>query len=140
MVGMCFFIQRLTQIYPAETLVQWIATRHQPDVMAGKVMVLFIDNQAAMVALTSGSSRAADAAWLSHVTHLLWFQLGIRVWVEWVDSESNPADGLSREGLGDPWTQAQAVRLRWDLEEVSPPPVASIQEEARTLLKSLSGR
>lgn len=35
------------------------------------------------------------------------------MWFEWVDSQSNPSDGLSRLGLGDPWTTTQD----WDLAE-----------------------
>ena len=37
------------------------------------------------------------------------------VWFEWIDSHSNPADGLSRLGLKDPWTLKQG----WTLQEVS---------------------
>ena len=35
----------------------------------------------------------------------------IRIWYEWIDSNSNPADGLSRDGLLDEWT----VRQGWEL-------------------------
>ncbi len=37
----------------------------------------------------------------------------VRVWFEWVDSDSNPADGLSRDGILDSWSIAQG----WDLAE-----------------------
>ena len=37
----------------------------------------------------------------------------IRIWYEWIDSKSNPADGLSRDGLLDKWTKRQG----WNLEE-----------------------
>ena len=50
--------------------------------------------------------------------HLLWLHLGCRVWIEWIDSASNPADGLSRQGLADPWTQEQ----QWDLSTPGLPP------------------
>ena len=32
---------------------------------------------------------------------MLWQDLRARVWLEWIDSKSNPADGLSRLGLSD---------------------------------------
>ena len=35
------------------------------------------------------------------------------VWYEWVDSDSNPADGLSRDGVHDEWT----LRQGWELTE-----------------------
>ena len=36
------------------------------------------------------------------------------MWVAYVESASNPADGLSRAGLEDAWTKAQG----WTLKEV----------------------
>ena len=36
------------------------------------------------------------------------------VWFEWIDSESNPSDGLSRAGVNDPWTKSQD----WSTEEL----------------------
>jgi len=39
------------------------------------------------------------------------------VWIVYVESASNPADGLSRAGLEDPWTRAQG----WQLKEVPCP-------------------
>ena len=38
----------------------------------------------------------------------------IRVWYEWVDSESNISDGLSRDGLDDKFAIAQG----WSLQEL----------------------
>ena len=53
-----------------------------------------------------------------HTAHMLWQDLGAHVWLEWIDSKSNPADGLSRLGLSDPWTRQQP----WRLEESPVPP------------------
>ena len=52
------------------------------------------------------------------MAHLLWATLGCRVWIEWIDSDSNPSDGLSRKGMTDPWTQKQ----KWILSSVELPP------------------
>ena len=41
-------------------------------------------------------------------------RLVCRAWFEWIDSDSNISDGLSREGVTDPWTKAQG----WDLKEI----------------------
>ena len=49
--------------------------------------------------------------------HAVFAKLNIRVWVEYVESASNPADGLSRAGLEDAWTRAQG----WTLKEVPCP-------------------
>ena len=48
--------------------------------------------------------------------HMLSIHLNVRIWFEWIDSDSNPADGLSREGPDDAWTLQQA----WQVEEASP--------------------
>ena len=50
-------------------------------------------------------------------------RLEIRAWFEWVDSESNPSDGLSRLGLECQWTQPQC----WSLSEVVSPQAAHRQ-------------
>jgi hypothetical protein len=49
---------------------------------------------------------------LAHLAHLKWAELGCRVWIEWINSDSNPSDGLSRAGLLDPWTLRQGWSLR----------------------------
>ena len=54
----------------------------------------------------------ADAAWLVELFHALALRLGSRAWIEWIDSESNPSDGLSRLGIHDPWTRQQGYSLR----------------------------
>ena len=42
-----------------------------------------------------------------------WLEIQTQTWYEWIDSDSNPSDGLSRAGLQDAWTLAQG----WHLEE-----------------------
>ena len=49
--------------------------------------------------------------------HAIFARLGVRVWIEYVESASNPSDGLSRAGLEDAWTVAQG----WTLKEVPCP-------------------
>ena len=50
--------------------------------------------------------------------HWLLHALGAQAWFEWIDSESNPADSLSRDGLLDKWTLQQP----WTLEVGQDPP------------------
>ena len=83
----------------------------QREVLQRDVLI-FVDNEAAVSALIRGASRVADAAQLSELFHALLLKLAARAWVEWVDSDSNPADGLSRRGLQDPWTMQQDFILR----------------------------
>ena len=51
---------------------------------------------------------------------LLLIRYNIAVWFEWVDSDSNLADGLSRDGAADPWTLDQD----WELHEFQGLPFA----------------
>ena len=49
------------------------------------------------------------------LVHITLADLNCRVWFDHVPSNENPADGLSRDGLADPWTRLQG----WDLREVT---------------------
>ena len=49
---------------------------------------------------------------ISQATHVKLHSLGCRLWVEWIDSESNVSDGLSRLGVLDPWTRDRHWQLR----------------------------
>ena len=69
------------------------------------------------MALIKGSSAKADMTAIAVALHAVFARLGVRVWVEYVESASNPADGLSRAGLEDPWTRA----LGWTLKKVPCP-------------------
>ena len=88
------------------------------DFIKGKDVVWFIDNEAVAAAAIRGSSGEEDVSTMVQATHLMWMHLGCRVWIEWVDSLSNLADGLSRLGLSDPWTLQQG----WQLAESPVPP------------------
>ena len=49
------------------------------------------------------------------------------IWFEWIDSDSNPADGLSRDGVEDEWTKKQG----WDLVDLGSPDWSYIFHSAR---------
>ena len=50
-------------------------------------------------------------------SHVQAAQLKSSIWYEWIDSESNPADGLSRDGVEDTWTKKQG----WALTDLGSP-------------------
>ena len=60
-------------------------------------IIFFIDNQSMCRALTKGTSKSRDIQHLATAWHFFTLQLRCRIWIEWVPSESNPADKLSRE-------------------------------------------
>ena len=101
---------RVQQIYPAEALVPYVATLDNLEIFTGRDVIWFIDNEAAAATLIRGASREEDVNQIAELTHLLWAAHGIRVWIEWVDSDSNCSDGLSRDGLDDPWCRERGVK------------------------------
>ena len=78
-------------------------------------VIVFCDNASAVASLIRGTSKSDDALGISELFHVLCLQLGSRVWIEWIDSRSNPSDGLSRDGVQDSWTRAQ----NWLTTEIS---------------------
>ena len=102
---------RHQQIFPAESVVLAIATWALHPHLRDKDVVWFIDNEAAASCAIRGCSSIPEVETAVQAAHILWLALGCRVWIEWIDSKSNPSDGLSRLGLRDPWTLQQNWRL-----------------------------
>ena len=61
----------------------------------------YCDNSSAVGAIVKGASGAEDICRVAVLSHLSWAALHIRTWVEWIDTKSNPADSLSREGASE---------------------------------------
>ena len=101
-----------------EILAAVAATWHCRTMLQGRDVLLFVDNEAAAVALVKGSAGCPDAAAAVAVAHAMWAGMGARVWIEWVDSESNPADGPSRDGVGCMYCAAHG----WSVEAPQQPP------------------
>ena len=91
----------------------------------------FIDNEAAASAMIKGDSRLPVVGTMAMCVQLLSIRYKVAIWFEWVDSNSNLADGLSRDGAEDPWTLDQ----HWDLHEFQGLPFRSLTGfAARTIL------
>ena len=89
---------RQTQIIPLELLASaGVLNTFAADV-AGRDVILFIDNQSVCCALTKGCSKSRDIQTLSTAWHALCMVLKGGVWIEWVPSDSKPADELLRHG------------------------------------------
>ena len=112
------WIPRRQQIFPAEAFAAYAALWHHREALAGQDLLLFVDNEAAASALIRGASSQDDVGAIVQAFHWLAAKIGCRVWIEWVDSESNPSDGLSHLGVEDPWTVSQD----WELQEAVQPP------------------
>ena len=103
---------RQQQIFPAEVAAVPLALALFRQECAGRDVIAFVDNEAAVSSLIRGSTKVGDTNALVELSHALSLLLHTRVWIEWIDSESNPSDGLSRLGVEDPWTRSQNVHLQ----------------------------
>ena len=90
-----------------------------PERFVGRDVLCFVDNEAACSALVRGSSSSHDVEMLVQAFHVSLASLSAHAWIEWIDSKSNPSDGLSRTGLQDEWTRA---RTEWLPSEAKEPP------------------
>lgn len=103
---------RKQQIYPGESLAALVVPMLHPSLFASQDVIWFVDNEAAVSSLIKASSNQQDVHAICQFAHLTLFKLKARIWYEWIDSGSNPSDGLSRLGLADPWTRAQFWHIK----------------------------
>ncbi len=73
-----------------------LALLRWPEYFRGRHIVWFVDNTSAMHSFVKGASRDAHLERIVNVAWMAAFKLGASIWFEWVDSESNWADDLSR--------------------------------------------
>ncbi len=98
---------RSQQIFPAETVAGFIAPLIGQERLAHQDLLWFVVNEAACASLIRGTSGQEDVCQITYAAHLLTHHMSARAWFEWIDSKSNPADGLSRDGVYDTWTMSQ---------------------------------
>ena len=103
--------ERTQQIFPGESLAGLVVPLLHPNLFYQSECLWFIDNEAAVAALIRGSTREADVHLLAQAAQYVFHLSSARVWFEWIDTNSNPSDGLSRLGLSDAWSQAQGWHL-----------------------------
>jgi len=105
------FEERRSQIMAAEILGPMLAMAFANNMLAGCTVNFFIDNLSGLCALVKGGSRRVDLAGLAYG---VWHGLGafdMRAWFDYVESESNLADGGSRVGPVDVLARRMGVRL-----------------------------
>ena len=65
--------------------------------------IWFVDNIAALMALVRGRSDSQSLDLLAKQIHAALFAIGADIYFEWIASEANWSDGISRTGLADQW-------------------------------------
>ena len=123
---------RRQQIYPGETLAVLAVPMLYADLFQNRDVLWFLDNQASLATALTGASTQDDVHELSHLAAVCRVRTSTRMWFDWIDSESNPSDGLSRLGLSCTWTAAQD----WTLQEFQFPRSAYRDRVRSALLKS----
>ena len=106
------FLPKKQQISQCELFTAYTAIANEEEKFRDADVLWYIDNVSAAMALIKGASAKADLSAMAVAIHAIFARLNCRVWVEYVESASNPADGLSRDGLGDAWTRAQGWQLK----------------------------
>ena len=84
---------RQQHIFPGETLAALIIPILYPDLVKNMDALWFIDNQAAVSAAITGSSKEGDIHEIAHYAAVLRINIAFKLFFEWVDSDSNPSDG-----------------------------------------------
>jgi len=78
--------------------------------LRGKQVLWFVDNTVALHSFVKGISKNAAISRTVEAVHILSFRLECSVWYEYVASADNWADGISREGNSDPFTQSLSLQ------------------------------
>ena len=91
--------QRKQQIFPGESLCMLVVPLLHGAHLQDRDAIWFVDNMGALSASIKGGSREVDVHLIALAAASLRTPLAFRPWFEWVDSDSNPSDGLSRLGV-----------------------------------------
>lgn len=94
-----FWITRKTQIVPVEMVAPIIALQTFKERLVGSDLILLIDSEAVEAALIKGYSSKEDLCVLISIFWDLVFELRIRVFIDRVATDANPADWPSRDDL-----------------------------------------
>ena len=104
---------RETQIIVAEALALVCVGMSAGHILAGRDAVWFIDNEAVASAAIRGCSSMWEVSAILDAVVVAFAAQNSRTWYEWIDSKSNPSDGLSHIGITCPVAHAICkTRLR----------------------------
>ena len=93
------WIERTTQIVPIEMLAPIVALATFEDRLHGADLILLIDPEAVEGALVKGYSSREDLSFLVSVFWNLALKLRVRVFIDRISTDANPADWPSRDKL-----------------------------------------
>ncbi len=104
------WIPRKNQIAMIELLaVVMVIVHHGPE-LAGKRVMGLIDSEPVLDALIKGQSKHEDVIYLLRIFWDLIAEYQIAIYLDRVSTDSNPSDGMSRDG------EDEAEELGWEIE------------------------
>ncbi len=104
-------IERRTQVTIAEALVPVMLLLFEKATICHSTMLTFTDNMAVQCSMSLGHCKAPDIDCLCQAVQIQLFKLGIRVWWEYVPTQSNCSDGGSRVGTVCKMAEQLGVKL-----------------------------
>ena len=93
------WLSRATQIIPIEMLAPILALSTFADRLAAADVILLIDSEVVEAALIKGYSRKADVCSLVSLFWELALKLKVRIFIDRVSTDANPADWPSRDQM-----------------------------------------
>ena len=101
--------KRKSQILSGELLAVLSALTNCEKELEGHRLLIFVDNHAALSSLVGGGAKHQDLASIVCLIHVKALEMGSTIWFEFVESDSNPADGPSRNPYT-PWSSSELAR------------------------------
>ena len=105
-------------IYCVEAIGPQAIAETFPNIIKNSLWIHWIDNSAAQYALVRGSSSVQAGDVIVGETWRKVQALGAYLYIDRVESEANPVDGLSRGRPAGPWVQVLRAKLPANLEEL----------------------
>ena len=99
-----------TYIAQLEMLMILVAMIELAPVMRGRRGIWYIDNVAALMAMVRGRANSPDLDRMAEVLQGAMLALEVWLYFEWIESDSNWSDGISRTGLCDPWQSSNGFQ------------------------------
>ena len=98
---------------------EWSSQCHQVVITADHVVIRgtrglwLVDNVAALMALTNGTSREPSLEKMAKIVHLALFALKASAYYEYVESDTNWSDQISRQSLEGIWAAENGFDPEW---------------------------
>ena len=130
------WLSRKQQVFSAEAFTPPAALVNLAEHFVGRDAIVFIDNESAASTLIRGASTQDIVRAIAECFGIGRMTLDCRCWIEWIDTDSNPADPLSRAGISDEWVIGQG----WSISVASLPCWANFLADPEAAWEQIRGR